>query len=250
MIHNYVRPRTSARARRVYWLTHCDRTTQMSLTCHSGRGVDEATQDTVSDFSSSGVSVNSINKTQVILSYIERCTSCQGGFRSRIPHRRATVRLLLALCRMLLVKKGKLVPVRRELPIRYAIKAYEGVDINTHIFLTSVLVGGEWSASRPGRFTPGERTRHPSHRRLGGSQSQSGRYREVTHYWRYRNSNSNPSVFKPVASRYTGCATAPLENTGSSTYLFFFRISIVKLIVFVIAILKCKKGQAQMKWWS
>jgi hypothetical protein len=27
-----------------------------------------------------------------------------------------------------------------------------------HIFLTSALVGGKWSASRPGRFTPGERT--------------------------------------------------------------------------------------------
>jgi hypothetical protein len=25
-----------------------------------------------------------------------------------------------------------------------------------HIFLTSALVGGEWSDSRPGRFTPGE----------------------------------------------------------------------------------------------
>jgi hypothetical protein len=27
-----------------------------------------------------------------------------------------------------------------------------------HTFLTSVLVGGEWSASRPDRFTPGEKT--------------------------------------------------------------------------------------------
>jgi hypothetical protein len=26
-----------------------------------------------------------------------------------------------------------------------------------HIFLTSALAGGEWSVSRPGRFTPGER---------------------------------------------------------------------------------------------
>jgi hypothetical protein len=26
-----------------------------------------------------------------------------------------------------------------------------------HIFLASALVGGEWSTSRPGRFTPGER---------------------------------------------------------------------------------------------
>jgi hypothetical protein len=31
------------------------------------------------------------------------------------------------------------------------------VDVQIHIFLTSALDGGEWSASRPGRFTPGER---------------------------------------------------------------------------------------------
>jgi hypothetical protein len=36
-------------------------------------------------------------------------------------------------------------------------KAYGGVDAYIHIFLTSALVGGEWSTSRPGRFTPGER---------------------------------------------------------------------------------------------
>jgi hypothetical protein len=36
-------------------------------------------------------------------------------------------------------------------------KAYGGVDIQIHVFLTSALVGGEWSASRPSRFTPGER---------------------------------------------------------------------------------------------
>jgi hypothetical protein len=34
-------------------------------------------------------------------------------------------------------------------------KAYGGVDVYTRVFLTSALVGGEWSASRPGRFTPG-----------------------------------------------------------------------------------------------
>jgi hypothetical protein len=38
-------------------------------------------------------------------------------------------------------------------------KAYGGVDVYSHIFLTSALVGGEWSASRPGRFTTGERAR-------------------------------------------------------------------------------------------
>jgi hypothetical protein len=34
-------------------------------------------------------------------------------------------------------------------------KAYGGVDVNIHIFLTSALVGGEWLVSRPSRFTPG-----------------------------------------------------------------------------------------------
>jgi hypothetical protein len=36
-------------------------------------------------------------------------------------------------------------------------KAYGGVDIYNHVCLTSTLVGGEWSASRPGRFTAGEK---------------------------------------------------------------------------------------------
>jgi hypothetical protein len=37
-----------------------------------------------------------------------------------------------------------------------------GVDV----FLTSALVGGEWSTSRPGRFTPGERA--PGTHWIGG----------------------------------------------------------------------------------
>jgi hypothetical protein len=36
-------------------------------------------------------------------------------------------------------------------------KTYGGANVYVHIFLTSAMVGGEWSASRPGRFTPGER---------------------------------------------------------------------------------------------
>jgi hypothetical protein len=45
-------------------------------------------------------------------------------------------------------------------------KTYGGVDIYIHIFLTSAPVGGEWSASRPGRFTPGERA--PGTHWIGG----------------------------------------------------------------------------------
>jgi hypothetical protein len=41
-------------------------------------------------------------------------------------------------------------------------KAYRGVKV----FLTSALVGGEWLASRPGRFTPGERA--PGTHWIGG----------------------------------------------------------------------------------
>jgi hypothetical protein len=36
-------------------------------------------------------------------------------------------------------------------------KAYGGLDVEIHIFLSSALVGGEWSPSHPGRFTPEER---------------------------------------------------------------------------------------------
>jgi len=36
-------------------------------------------------------------------------------------------------------------------------KVYCGVEIWLFTFLTSATHGGEWSASRPGRFTPRER---------------------------------------------------------------------------------------------
>jgi hypothetical protein len=39
----------------------------------------------------------------------------------------------------------------------YAMKMYEGVNVQIHAFLTFALVGGEWSDSHPCRFIPGER---------------------------------------------------------------------------------------------
>jgi hypothetical protein len=45
-------------------------------------------------------------------------------------------------------------------------KACGGVDVQIHIFLISALAGGEWSTSRPSRFTPGERT--PGTHLIGG----------------------------------------------------------------------------------
>jgi len=45
-------------------------------------------------------------------------------------------------------------------------KTYRGVEVQLHAFLTSALDGGEWSVSRPGRFTP--RKRAPGAHWIGG----------------------------------------------------------------------------------
>jgi hypothetical protein len=46
-------------------------------------------------------------------------------------------------------------------------KAYGGVHIQIQIFLTSALLGGEWSASRPGRFTAGKEPPVPTGEEVG-----------------------------------------------------------------------------------
>jgi hypothetical protein len=71
---------------------------------------------------------------------------------------------------------------------------------STHC-LTSVLDGGELSASRPGRFTPRESPWYPLDRSLGGPQRRSERGGEEK--------NSQPlsglesSIIQPVAQPYT-----------------------------------------------
>jgi hypothetical protein len=81
-------------------------------------------------------------------------------------------------------------------------KTYGGVDIPVHIFLTSALAGGKWSASRPGRFTPGERA--PGTNWIGGwvgpraGLDNTEKILDPT-----GTQNSDPSVVQPVASHYT-----------------------------------------------
>jgi hypothetical protein len=40
--------------------------------------------------------------------------------------------------------------------MHYAKKKYGVVNVYIYVFLTPALAGGEWSASRPSSFTPGE----------------------------------------------------------------------------------------------
>jgi hypothetical protein len=68
-------------------------------------------------------------------------------------------------------------------------KKYWGMEVYLHAFLTSALDGGQWSASRPSRFTPREGApRYPLDRRLGGPQSRSG------HGGEEKNSQSPPGI--------------------------------------------------------
>jgi hypothetical protein len=45
---------------------------------------------------------------------------------------------------------------------------YGRVGVYIHVFLTSALVEGEWSSSRPNRFTPGEKA--PDNNWVGGQE--------------------------------------------------------------------------------
>jgi hypothetical protein len=88
--------------------------------------------------------------------------------------------------------------------------AYGGVDVQTHVFLTSALVGGEWSASCPGRFTFRERA-PGTHWIEGwvGPRADLGDGEK----WKFLpppDSNSDPLVIPPGASRYINCAILAL----------------------------------------
>jgi hypothetical protein len=95
-------------------------------------------------------------------------------------------------------------------------KAYGGVDEQIQIFLTSALVGGEWSASRPHPLYPRKKCPwYPLDRRLDGPQRCSGRRGEVKILDPTGTQNSDPSVDQPIARRYTDCdIPAPLGCLG------------------------------------
>jgi hypothetical protein len=77
--------------------------------------------------------------------------------------------------------------------------------------LTSVLDGGEWSASHTGRFTPrGKIPWNPLDRRLVGPQTLSRRGGEEKNFQPLRESNPRTPIVQPVAQRYTDWVVAAL----------------------------------------
>jgi hypothetical protein len=74
-------------------------------------------------------------------------------------------------------------------------KTYGGVDVQTHLFLTSALAGAEWSAFSPGRFTAGKRS-FGTHW-IGGWFGLRTSWRREK-FLSYRDSNSDPSVVQPL----------------------------------------------------
>jgi hypothetical protein len=66
--------------------------------------------------------------------------------------------MIMSLFKLLIIYEVEMVKLKVNLPcaqLRYhAINTYEEVEVQLHAFLTSVLDGGEWSASHPRRFTP------------------------------------------------------------------------------------------------
>jgi len=69
--------------------------------------------------------------------------------------------------------------------------------------MTAALEGDEWSAARPGRTLPPEKTRYPFYRRLGGPQGRSGRAEYLVP------TGIRSRTVQPVVSRYTDSAIRP-----------------------------------------
>jgi hypothetical protein len=105
-------------------------------------------------------------------------------------------------------------------------KEYGGMDRH---FLTLELAGSEWLASRPGRFTPGERPRYPLDRRLGGPQSRSGRRGEEKIV---APTGTQTRLLGHPASRYTDYAIPACFPLGCS--FVYSDLRILDIIVFYL----------------
>jgi hypothetical protein len=87
----------------------------------------------------------------------------------------------------------------------HVMKTYWGVEVYLHAFLISALDGGEWSTSRPGRFTPRERASatHPIGGWLGPRAILDAVVKRKIPS-PLQESNPKTPIVQPVTQRYTG----------------------------------------------
>jgi hypothetical protein len=97
-------------------------------------------------------------------------------------------------------------------------KTYWGVEVQLHAFLTSALDEGEWSVSRPGRFTP--RGRAPNTPWIGdcvGPRAVLGTVVKRNIPSPRRESKPRTPIVQPVAQRYTDWAITALIRQSATT---------------------------------
>jgi hypothetical protein len=98
------------------------------------------------------------------------------------------------------------------------VKTYWGVEVQLHAFLTSARDGGEWSASRPGRFAPRERA--PSTHYIGGWVDPRVVLDAVVKRKipsPRREPNPKTPIVQPVAQHYTDWAITALSLNKTNT---------------------------------
>jgi hypothetical protein len=93
-------------------------------------------------------------KTLFLVQRSYRCSSVSTVERNTQLHLVQWLRMSWSINQFPIKGKSKLLPVL--LTEHHAMKAYWGVEVCSTHSLTSVVYGGEWSASRSGRFTPRE----------------------------------------------------------------------------------------------
>jgi hypothetical protein len=88
-------------------------------------------------------------------------------------------------------------------------KAYGGVDVQSHSSGLQHLLEVSGQLHAPAALPPGKEPRYPLDGTLGGPQSRSGRGENSCPYW---DSNSDPSVIQPIASPYSDYASPVLNE--------------------------------------
>jgi hypothetical protein len=98
------------------------------------------------------------------------------------------------------------------------------VNVLADAFLISALVGTEWTASRTGHFTAGEKgPLYKFDRSLAETRSRPRRYGEVKMSWPYCDTNSEPSVVQSLVAMQTAPSRLASYVRG------FWRLSVSRI---------------------